>query len=84
MGKKAKEEYPGIEWRRFEPVPGSYITEEQVVEVLKRTKMSVREIAILLVGLRVRPGIDLQALGIGPRNIPVYPSDDHPVPHKCP
>lgn len=67
-----KEEIPH-EWRRYEPIPGSYVTEEQVKDVLKRTKLSRTDLAILLVGLRVRPGIDLQALGIGPRDIPVYP-----------
>lgn len=52
------------EWRRFEPVPGSYITEDQVLEVIHRKKLSRTDLAIILVGLRVRPGIDLQALGI--------------------
>lgn len=61
------------EWRRFEPVPGSRITEEQVLEVLRRTKLSRTDLAIILVGLRVRPGIDLQALGVGPRNTPEHP-----------
>lgn len=61
------------EWRRFEPVPGSYITEDQVLEVIHRKKLSRIDLAIILVGLRVRPGIDLQALGIGPRNTPVHP-----------
>ena len=62
-------------WRRFELVLGACVTEEQVLEVIENKKLDRSDLAIILSGLRVRPGIDPQALGIRRHNSQAHPLD---------
>lgn len=60
------ETVPGMgELRRFELIPGSPFTVEQLGEVIERLKPNRTDLAVILLSLRVLPGLDLRAFGIG-------------------
>lgn len=45
-----------MKWHRFEPVVKNENDREQLEQVIKEKKLSRKDLAVILFGLRVRPG----------------------------
>lgn len=64
-GSKAlQEEVEKMEWRRFELLTGNKAEEERLERLLAEKNLSRQDLAVILFGLRVRPGFEKEDFGI--------------------